>query len=267
MRCILITICLFSVHQAVAIDIIAHRGYSCRAPENTVGSVNDAWLAQADGVELDLRVSKDGVVFLHHDDDIRGRLISKLNYAEISSIDETAVPSFESILNVGTPPGYFVLDLKEEKPDKYESLSALIARSGIEPSHFVIQSTSIATLMTVKKRLPDAKYYFVSNLKRRFPFYLTPRPKRVVSRLENFKIDGVSLKGHDFIDRSFVQEIKEAGYLVNIWTINDPARTSYYRDIGVDGLITDFVEQVRSEVVDGRRFEGRCLDEVQDDGY
>lgn len=264
MRRILIVLCYFIVHDAVAIELIAHRGYSCRTFENTVRSVNYAWLAGADGVELDLRVSKDGVVFLYHDDNINGRLISKLDYADINSAVNFTAPTFEMILNLGEPPGHFVLDLKEKDPSKYESLALLITASEIDQSHFVVQSASVAVLMAVKEQLPNARFYYLTHLKRTFPFYRVPKSKSVVAKIEGVGVDGLSVKGRKFIDQGFVQDIKDAGYLVNVWTINDPSRASYYRDIGVDGIITDFIEHVRSEVLNGTKFNGQCMSAAQD---
>jgi glycerophosphoryl diester phosphodiesterase len=264
MRRILLVLCYCFVHDAMAIELIAHRGYSCRTLENTIGSVNYAWRAGSDGVEIDLRVSKDGVVFLFHDDNIHDILISKMDYSEIGSLVEYTAPSFESILDLGNPPGYFVLDLKDKDPARYISIAALITKSGINQNRFVVQSNNTAALMAVKEYLPGASFYYLSHLKRRFPFYLTPRPSRVLNRIRGLEIDGVSVKGRRFIDEHFVQEFKEAGYLVNVWTINDPARASYYRDIGVDGIITDVIEEIRSELFDGRKIEGQCLSSGQD---
>jgi glycerophosphoryl diester phosphodiesterase len=50
------------------VEIIAHRGYSSRAPENTLAAIEAAIAAGADAVEFDLRVSRDGVAVLFHDE-------------------------------------------------------------------------------------------------------------------------------------------------------------------------------------------------------
>lgn len=264
MRPYLIVLSFFFVHEALAVDIVAHRGYACRTPENTLKSVRSAWLAGADGVELDLRVSMDGVIFLYHDDTIHNRPVSKLNYAEIRLISEHVAPTFKSILELSTQPGFFILDLKDKDPNHYRPLATLVATSGISQDRFIIQGPSVAVLKTVREYLPDAGYYYLTNLKRKFPFFLTPNPQRVLKRIDGFGFDGVSLKGRAFLDRQFIDEIKGAGYKVNVWTINDPSRASFYRDIGVDGIITDFVEKIQSEVDDGKSFEGPCLSVVQD---
>ena len=53
--------------SAVDVEIIAHRGASFDAPENTLESVNLAWVKQADAVEVDVYLSKDGQIVAFHD--------------------------------------------------------------------------------------------------------------------------------------------------------------------------------------------------------
>ncbi|RYD40506.1 MAG: glycerophosphodiester phosphodiesterase, partial [Verrucomicrobiaceae bacterium] len=47
--------------------VIAHRGASADAPENTLSSIREAWKQQADGAEFDIRLTKDGKIILMHD--------------------------------------------------------------------------------------------------------------------------------------------------------------------------------------------------------
>src|SRR5215831_18081119 len=74
------------------VEIVAHRGASFDAPENTVASANLAWEQNADAVELDIRLTKDGELIVSHDGttsriDGRNRLISDLTLAEVRSLD------------------------------------------------------------------------------------------------------------------------------------------------------------------------------------
>ena len=255
----LLVLSFFISYEATAVEIIAHRGYSCGAPENTVRSVEYAWLAGADGVELDLRVSRDSVMFLYHDDNINGRPIAQMDYAQIVSHRQENAPKLTEVLGLGDPPGYFVLDLKESDPAKYQSLPLLISESGIDESRFTFQSTRIEVLASLKDLLPGARLYYLSHLKRRFPLYRTPGPERILAVVDGFGIDGLSLKGRQFLDERFVRKIKKAGYRVNIWTINDPVRATFYRNLGIDGLITDLVEDIRSDAIEGAPFGERCL--------
>ena len=53
--------------SATDVEIIAHRGASYDAPENTLESVNLGWAQGADAVEVDVYLSKDGHIVVHHD--------------------------------------------------------------------------------------------------------------------------------------------------------------------------------------------------------
>jgi len=255
---ILIFLCCLLARNAVAVDVIAHRGYVCDAIENTTEAIQAAWLAGADGVEVDLRVSKDGVIFLYHDDNIRDQPVSNLTYSAIQSGDKNIAPSFESILRQGAPPGYYILDLKENDAGNYRSLAALIAAAEIDPRYFAVQSASTEVLLGVKEYLPNARFFYLADLDRSFPFFRVPKVQNLLKKIEGLGIESVSLKGRSFLDRKFIQSVKEAGYRINVWTINDPKRATFYRDIGVDGIITDFVTQTRLAVVNGKLFNEPC---------
>src|SRR4051794_28328490 len=66
-----ILLSMLLAHAASAIEIIAHRGYSQKAPENTVSSFKLAWENKADACELDLYLTKDGKVVIIHDKDTK----------------------------------------------------------------------------------------------------------------------------------------------------------------------------------------------------
>ena len=54
----------------------------------------------------------------------------------------------------------------------------------------------------------------------------------------------MSIKGRLFIDKKYIDDIKSSGHEVHVWTINDPERAVYYKNLGVDGLITDRVRGI-----------------------
>jgi glycerophosphoryl diester phosphodiesterase len=74
------------------VEIIAHRGYSARAPENTLSAIEMAISAGADAVEFDLHVSADGVPVLFHDDILERTTdgsgpLREVSYLELSKLD------------------------------------------------------------------------------------------------------------------------------------------------------------------------------------
>jgi glycerophosphoryl diester phosphodiesterase len=99
---------------AGAVEIIAHRGYSARAPENTTASIEAAVAAGADAVEFDLHVTRDGIPVLFHDATLDRTTdgygpLSARSFAEISRLDagswfddafaDERVPTFDEVLS------------------------------------------------------------------------------------------------------------------------------------------------------------------------
>ena len=78
--------------MAMGTDIIAHRGASFDAPENTLAAVQLAWKQNADAVEIDVQFSKDGHIVVIHDEDTRKtagvrRKVSAQTLAELKALD------------------------------------------------------------------------------------------------------------------------------------------------------------------------------------
>ena len=77
---------------AADVEIIAHRGASYDAPENTLESVRLGWEQKADAVEVDVFLSKDGEVVLHHDATTKkiagvDRKLADQTFAELRQLD------------------------------------------------------------------------------------------------------------------------------------------------------------------------------------
>lgn len=237
--------CLIIVSDSLAAEIIAHRGYSCPEAQNTLASVERAWLAGADAVEVDVRVSSDSVTYLFHDDKIGARRVHSLSYAEIAQSAGSGAPKLASILNLDNVPGYYLIDMKEREPDRVRVVVSAILGSRLDPDQIMFQSEDPSTLALLDELLPASRTMYLSRLKREFPYLDAPGPKRIIRKLHRLEVDGISLKGRSFVDKPFVDELKAAGYHVNVWTINDPSRAAFYREIGVDGIITDAVEGIQ----------------------
>ena len=78
--------------SATDVEIIAHRGASYDAPENTLESVNLGWAQGADAVEVDVYLSKDGHIVVHHDPDTKkltgvDRKVEAPTLAELRHLD------------------------------------------------------------------------------------------------------------------------------------------------------------------------------------
>ncbi|MCO1337092.1 hypothetical protein MO867_22470 [Microbulbifer sp. OS29] len=123
--------------------IIAHRGASAHAPENTIASIDRAIKDHADWVEVDARKTKDGVVVLTHDRDfmrIAGKpvFVRDLTLNEIKEIDvglwfsgifkDEQVPTLEEALKVTKGKATLLIDLKFSSKDSNYTLAYEVAR-------------------------------------------------------------------------------------------------------------------------------------------
>ena len=230
---------------SLAIDLIAHRGSACARQENSIEAIQTAWAIGADAIELDLRVSMDGVPYLFHDDEVRGRPIQSLLYSEIHTRLGDAAPRLSTVFELGQIPGYYILDLKGRNPGMRQSIVAAVRESHMDERNLVFQSDDVSLLVSLRERLAYSRFFYLARLRKRFP--LTPKlqPLDLIGRLSGFNIDGVSIKGRSYLDERYVASLKDGGFTVNVWTINDVSRADYYREIGVDGIITDNVAQIR----------------------
>ncbi len=80
------------LHHAEAVEIIAHRGASHDAPENTLAAVNLGWKRNADAVEVDVYLSKDNRIVAIHDKNTKRTtghdgLVKEMTWSELQKLD------------------------------------------------------------------------------------------------------------------------------------------------------------------------------------
>jgi glycerophosphoryl diester phosphodiesterase len=237
-------------HQAVS--VIAHRGASADAPENTLAAFRLAAEQAADFVELDVQESADGEVLVVHDSDLMKVGRSPLRIWEAAAADLRAVdigshraPRFSS----------------ERVPTLAEALAACKGRVRV-----VVELKSYGHAQRLEERVVEIveaagmerETIFMSlehDMSRRMKEL---RPSWRVGVLAAKAIGDLTALGADFLavetglaTRDFVRRAHGAGQAVFVWTVNDPATMFQLMSRGVDGLITDRPDVAR-DVVDRR---------------
>jgi glycerophosphoryl diester phosphodiesterase len=222
--------------------ILAHRGVVDRARgtvENTMGAFLLAAERGADGVELDVRVTRDGALVVHHDPTI-GDLgpIAGLTAPELPD----SVPLLADVLTV--LPGLFVnIEVKNlphepgYDPDEVvaRSVTDLVTDVGME-DRVVISSFGLPTLASVRAvepRVPTALLV---------PEWLSADGG--IAGAVDHDLSGVHLH-HTLVTTPVVDAAHERGLDVGVWTVNDPAIVAAMAGAGVDRLITDDVAAAR----------------------
>lgn len=211
-------------------DVIAHRGASKLAPENTIEAFELAVGVGADAVELDVRRSRDGVLVVHHDARVNdGRVIVETAWQDLPA----SVPTLGAALDACA--GVWVnVEIKNDErdpdfdPDDRVAVEVLAALAEREPGRWLISSFRLRTMdrcRLLDPTLPTA--------------WLTLQFDRTT-------IERVASRGHTAvhpweptITAELIERCHETGILVNAWTCNDPDRFVALAAAGVDGIVTD----------------------------
>ncbi len=227
--------------MARRVFVVAHRGASAYAPENTLPAFEEAARLGADFVETDLRATRDGVIVCIHDARVdrttnaRG-FVSELTAEEIRKLDAGSwfsplfkgvkVPLLEEFLdflaerNVG---GF--LDLKQ--PGIELEVIGKVMRWGLE-ERVVVLSEYVAPLRNVKKLNP------VITTQLDIP---SPSPSSLRAALVCMA-NIVSVHSL-MLDESFVELAHKRGLLVNVWGVRTPEDVLSAVEAGVDFVTAD----------------------------
>jgi glycerophosphoryl diester phosphodiesterase len=236
-----------------AMEIVAHRGASYDAPENTLASMKLAWEQQADAIELDLWLSKDGRLVVCHDADterIGGskRKIVEQTWAELQQLDAGAwkaprfkgerVPTLDPILATIPPGKRAVLEIKCG-PEIVPELSRVIQKSGRLPAQIAIISFNFEALKASKKEFPQIEHHFLHGYKKDPKTGRFPELEPLLEKAKAGGFDGLDLQFDWPINKDFVAKMKAAGLKLLVWTVDDPAVARRLREAGVESLTTN----------------------------
>ena len=134
------------------VEIVAHRGASYDAPENTLESVKLGWEQGADAVEVDVYLSKDGYIVVHHDSDTKktagvNRKVVDQTLAELQQLDVGArkgakwngvrIPELDDVL-VTIPEGKRMFVEVKCGPEIIPSLAKAFEKSGKKAEQLVV---------------------------------------------------------------------------------------------------------------------------------
>lgn len=239
--------------SAQAVEIIAHRGFSARAPENTLGAFELAWKNGADACELDVYLTADGKTAVIHGKDTKRTAGVKLDVAGSKQADLTEldagswkgkewsnekIPTLEQALAT-MPEGKrrFFIEVKcgaEIVPELKRILEPMKDRA----AQLAIIAFNREAAAESKKALPWVKVYRLASgkTKDKKPTDLT----QLIADTKADQLDGLDLSMADFPwNEAMVKQIRDAGFGLYVWTVNKPADAQRFAKLGVDGITTD----------------------------
>jgi glycerophosphoryl diester phosphodiesterase len=241
------------VLPAAAVEIIAHRGSSHDAPENTLASIQLGWEQANDGVEIDIHLTKDGEIVAIHDFDTkrtagRDKPVVEQTLAELRELDAGAwkdpkfagerIPTLDEILAT-VPEGKRIFIEIKVGPEIVPTMVESIQRSGKKPEQLVVIAFRYDTLRASKEQLPELEHYYLAGYRQDRQTGEFPRIDDVIAQALEANFEGINLDYRWPIDREFVEKVNGKGLKLYVWTVNDPDVAARMRDVGVDGITTD----------------------------
>jgi len=230
--------------------IIAHRGASQVAPENTASSIRAAIALAAQVIEFDVRVTRDGELILFHDDKL-DRLTGLPGTIEVSDWAELSTLDVGSWFSGGGFAGEKLLRFDESVKLCFDAgVTPLIERKTGEAKAYaeVIRSLEGADRVIVQ----SFDWEFLADFQREMPTVpLGALGSKVLTTeqlgtLTELRPAWVGWKVGDLVNDDLAK-LHGLGAKIALWTVNDPAVARTWVDLGVEAIITDVPDVIAAE--------------------
>ncbi|HZH75746.1 MAG TPA: glycerophosphodiester phosphodiesterase family protein [Archangium sp.] len=232
--------------------LLAHRGASADAPENTLAAFQEAVAQGADGVELDAMVCGSGEVVVCHDEhlerlaglpwEVRTTSWWKLQQADVGSrlgFAPARIPLLEEVLDA--LPSHFLVNI-ELKCDHVDDgglshkVAELVTRRGLG-ERVVISSFNPLCLFRTAAAAPSLRRGFLIDPDKRWG----PQAYVMTPLVSSHSVH----PSHEDCTPERVEEWHRQGLRVAVWTVDEPERARALKEMGVSYLITNKPRVVR----------------------
>ena len=236
--------------------VVAHRGASGHAPENTMAAFTMGFDRKADAVEGDFRRTRDGVIVAMHDADLSRttgdpRRVDEIDFHDLQRLDAGSwgrwrdgdfvgerVPSLEAILEAIPEERGVFIEVKDS-PGIVPALIETVDRSGIHVDMITVISFDAGVIEAMKSHRPDWRALWVTGFKRKGDRW-SPDLDALIETATRIRADGVDVQATlDVIDEFFVSSVRDAGLELHVWTVDDPEVAGVMVDLGVDSITTN----------------------------
>ncbi|MCK8816858.1 glycerophosphodiester phosphodiesterase [Natroniella sulfidigena] len=227
---------------------IGHRGAAGLAPENTEVAFKKAIKANLDMVEIDVQLSKDNQLIVFHDYDLRRiagikKKVSDLKLKELKKIDigswfseqfaQERILTLAEVIELVKGQLQLNIELKILREDYQLVIKKLVKL--LEEKSFsqdvIISSFNHQLIKSLKESNPGLKSAIL----------VASLPVNPIRLIEDTGADGIH-PHYLTVTEDLVAVIKEAGYMLNTWTVNQRAEIVRLKELGVDGIMTDYPE-------------------------
>ncbi len=244
-------------------EIIAHRGASDDAPENTLESFQLGLDQGADAIECDVRVSRDGELVAIHDStvdrvaQVKGT-VAEMSRAELNALDVGSwkspdwqgarIPALADILDLMPADRRIFIEIKVGLT-ALPPLKKVLAASALPSSQVVIMEFDLDTVIAVRGAFPDIEVLWLNDFPWWYPGWIKRRAlMNNIARSANHGFDGVNIQNIPQLDADSLQACRRRGLNCYCWTVDDPDRAAQLHQGGINGIATNRPGWIREQL-------------------
>jgi len=241
------------MHKIYPSKIIAHRGESRDAPENTLSAINLAWQRGADGVEIDVHLTRDNQIAVIHNSrtkiisgksfPIKSRTLEKLKSVNVGrkigkKWNFERIPTLYEVLITVPTDKYLFIEIKcgvEIIPH----LKQVLSHTHLQTNQIKIIGFGLEKMAEIKKHF--AEYEVFLNRRITLAKVISSRSywDNLISKLKKTSLDGVNLSYTKSLNTKLVEKFRQNKLKIFVWTVNNPRKALRLIGLGVDGFMSD----------------------------
>lgn len=257
------------VSLQVAPLIVAHKGASHDAPENTIPAFNLAWEQMADAIEGDFHLTGDGHVVCVHDKTTR-RVADRtltINRSTLQELRELDVGSSfgEKYRGTAIPTSSEVFATVPRNKKVYievkcgtEIISRLLKDledANLSEEQVVVISFDEDVLHAMKHEAPRFKYLWLCSLRKGVSGAVLPSVETTLETLRRIEADGLSSNKRP-IGEEYIEAILGAGYEYHVWTVDNLNTAIRFKNWGAMSITTNVPGYMRDGILAHEGSEG-----------
>lgn len=247
--------------------IVAHRGASADAPENTLAAFELSWEQQADAIEGDFFLTADQTIVAIHDRttkrtggenwDVRTKTLAELQTLDVGrwkaeKYAGQSIPTLPQVCQILPADKQLFLEIKDSPrlvPVLQQQLHQEPVLAALQPQQIVIIAFDPEVIAACKQQLPQHKAHWLTGFKKdRDSGIVQPTVDQVLETLRRIGADGLDCQASDHIDQDFVDQIRAGGFEFHVWTVDDPQVALRFARLGVDSITTNRPAVIRQHL-------------------
>lgn len=249
--------------------VMAHRGASAYAPENSLFSFQKAIDMKAQGIELDIYETADGKLVIHHDNNIKRMSGAEVKISETSldilrtynlngewgdKFGFVKIPEFKEVLDLFKNTDMTInIEMKDGSVNYIKAIDSLVREYGMQ-DRVIYSSFDHLKLTRIKEINPENKTGALYSFNMMYPW--------IYARVAGFTALHPSYNQIYMYEELGIDYVKEAhahGILVNAWTANKPGIMRHLAEVGVDNIITDYPDVALEKIEEAEKAKNMVL--------